>query len=127
MGLTIEHDEQRIRVRLSGWDRLVNGRRSVEVDRNEVAVAQVARRADLERLVDHRALGCGTHDGAKRPGRRRIGTMLGRGVEGTQFWATGASEADVELLVLDLHAHEFSRLVLAVDDPQRVAAALTTP
>lgn len=54
----------------------MNWRRRVEFDLATVMRATVVQRAALEDLIDHRALGCGSHNGRKRPNRRRLGTML---------------------------------------------------
>ena len=124
MGFTVTVDADRIRVGLSGWDGLMNLRRSVDFARTAVTAATAAPRGDLERLIDHRALGRGTHDGAGRPGRRRVGTMLGRAVSGKQFWAVPASGPDLEVLVIDFREGRFARAVLAVDEPSVVAASL---
>ena len=43
-------------------------------------------RADLEELTDHRVIGVDALMGKQRPDRRRIGTMLCRGVSCSQFW-----------------------------------------
>jgi hypothetical protein len=112
-------------VELSGWDSVANLRRRVEVDVAQIVCVGVERRADLEALIDHRALGVGTHSGEKRPDRRRVGTMQGRGVPGKQFWAVPSGDGSRALLVVDLPAdHDVRRLVLAVDDPDDVAAAI---
>lgn len=105
-----------LRVVLSGWDCLSNGRRIVEIDRANVAKAAVIQRHELESRIDHRQLGIGTHAGERYPGRRRVGTHLGRGVVGRQFWVTARSGPSLPLLVLDLIEHEFVRAVLAVSD-----------
>ena len=87
--------------------------------------AKVEPRSDVERLVDHRVLGVGTHNGEQRPNRRRVGTMLGRSVPGKQFWAVPAGDRSHPLVVLDLSAASgFERMVLEVDDPDEFAAAL---
>lgn len=44
--------------------------------------------------------------------------MLVRGRSGKQFWAVRAGSGADETLVLDLRDHEFSRAVLAVDQPR---------
>lgn len=107
-------------VELRGWDRAMNGRRRVEFEPATITSVSVADRAALEPLIDHRALGCGTHNGSKRPGGRRIGTMLGRGVPGKQFWAVRAGPSTSRLVVLHLVGHEFQRAVIEVDDPDEL-------
>lgn len=118
MGFCVSVEQRAVIVELSGWDRLMNWRRQIEFGMETISDASVASRAELESMIDHRALGCGTHNGSKRPGRRRIGTMLGRGVAGKQFWAANAGPGSAELVVLDLAGHVFSRAVLEVDDPE---------
>ncbi len=51
-----------------------------------------------------------------------MGTHLGRGVLGKQFWATARGAPELPLLVLDLVDHEFARAVLEVSDPEVIAA-----
>ena len=112
-------------VELTGWDSVANLRRRVEVDVRQIRSVRVESRADLEALIDHRALGIGTHMGEKRPNRRRVGTMQGRGLPGKQFWAVPSGRGSRFLLVVDLSADaEFQRVVIAVDDPEAVAAAI---
>ncbi|MXY10750.1 MAG: hypothetical protein F4Z00_16390 [Acidimicrobiaceae bacterium] len=111
-----------LRVELDRWDRLANFRRVVEIDRSAIAKAAVAPRGEVESYIDHRQLGIGTHAGERYPGRRRVGTHLGRGVLGKQFWATARGAPELPLLVLDLVDHEFARAVLAVSDPEVIAA-----
>lgn len=113
-----------LRVVLSGMDCVFNGRRIVEIDRADVARAAVVQRHELESRVDHRQLGFGTHAGERYPGRRRVGTQLGRGVVGPQFWATARSGPELPLLVLDLIDHEFARAVLAVSETDVIDALL---
>ncbi len=112
-------------VELTGWDLVANLRRRVEVDVSAIRQVAVERRSDLERLVDHRVLGVGTHNGEQRPNRRRVGTMIGRSVSGKQFWAVPAGNGSQPLVVLDLSATgDFERVVLNVDDPCEFAATL---
>jgi hypothetical protein len=108
-------------IRLSGWAMAVNVRRTVEVGAGHVAGASATLRSALEPSIDRRVLGVGTHNGAARPNRTRIGTMLARGVDGRQFWAVRASGPELPVLVLDLRDHEFTRVVAAVADPYAVA------
>lgn len=115
-----------LRVELDGWDRLFNWRRVVEIDRATVAKAAVARRDELEAEIHYRQSGFGTHAGERYPGRRRVGTQLGRAVVGKQFWAVARGVPELPLLVLDLVDHEFARAVIAVRDPE-VIAALVEP
>lgn len=122
MAFVVDTSGERVEVRLTGWDRAMNWRGSIVFDLSAVTRAAVEDRASLEALIDHRSMGCGTHNGAKRPNQRRIGTMLGRGVTGNQFWAVPAGGGTDPLLVLELHDHEFVRAVLAANDPQTVAA-----
>lgn len=124
MGFDVQLSSQSMIVELTGWDRVANVRRRIEVDLADTRAVTVQQRADVERLVDHRALGVGTHDGARRPNRRRVGTMMGRSVTGKQFWAVPASDGSHPLVVLDLAAGDFQRIVVAVDNPTEVAAAL---
>ena len=112
-------------VELTGWDMVANMRRRVEVDVTQILDVSVKRRADVEELIDHRMLGVGMHMGKKRPNRRRVGTMLGRGVSGKQFWAVPSSDGSRSLLVVDLSTNNgFQRVVLAVADPADFAAAI---
>jgi len=112
-------------VELTGWDSVSNLRRRVEVDVSHILRVSVEPRSDLEALIDHRALGIGTHLGEKRANRRRVGTMQGRGVRGKQFWAVPSGDGSRSLLVVDLPADDdFQRIVAAVDDPDGVAASI---
>lgn len=116
-----------MRVELSGWDRLFTWRRSLVVDLATVRSAFIESRGALEADIDHRAAGFGTHNGGKRPGRRRVGAMLGRGVPGRQFWAVSAGAPTVHLLVLEPESGPFARVVLeaGADVESRVIAALS--
>jgi len=115
-----------LRVELSGWDRLFTWRRSLVVDLATVRSAFVESRGELESDIDHRAAGFGTHNGGKRPGRRRVGVMLGRGLPGRQFWAVSAGAPSVQLLVLEPESGPFARVVLeaGADVESRVIAAV---
>ena len=116
MAFWFEWTGRTLRVGLSGWDCIFNGRRIVEIDRANIARAAVIPRYELESPIDHRQLGFGTHFGERYPGRRRVGTQLGRDVVGKQFWVTARSGPELPLLVLDLIDHEFKRAVLAVSE-----------
>lgn len=113
-----------VHVDLSGGDRLMCWRTNVVFDSANVASARTLDRSSLESFIDHRNSGRGTHDGSQRPNRHRIGSMLGRGVAGKQFWAVPAGPSDARLLVLDLHDHEFARAVLAIESAETIAAAI---
>lgn len=121
MAFVVDTSDERVEVQLTGWDRAMNWRRRIVFDLSSVTRAATEDRASLEALIDHRSMGCGTHNGAKRPNQRRIGTMVGRGVAGNQFWAVPAGKGTDLLLVLELFDHEFVRAVLAANDPQTVA------
>ncbi len=115
VAFTVTCTDDAVRVGMSGWDRLATWRRAVIVDLASVRGAFIESRGVLEADIDHRSAGFGTHDGAGRPGRRRVGTMLGRGVQGPQFWAVSAGPPTMRLLVLDLQSGPFTRVVLEVD------------
>ena len=100
-------------------------RRSTLFSFDSITSAFVVPRRELEPLVDHRVVGVGTHDGALRPGKRRVGTMLGRKTVGKQFWAVPHSGPELDLLVLELYEHEFAKAVLNVDGPDAFQAAVT--
>lgn len=123
MAFRVEWTGNALRVELDGWDRLFNWRRVVEIDRASVAKAAVAPRGKLEPDIHYRQLGFGTHAGERYPGRRRVGTQLGRAVVGKQFWAAARGGPELPLLVLDLVDHEFKRAVLAVSKPEVIAAS----
>ena len=126
MAFRFEWTGSTLRVVLSGWDCIFNGRRTVEIDRANVTRAAVLQRHALESRIDHRQLGFGTHAGARRPGRRRVGTQLGRGVVGRQFWVTARSGPELPLLMLDLNSHKFARAVLAVSEPDVIDTFLAS-
>ena len=93
LSFDIAIDDSGLVVRLAGWDRLANWRGTVRVPRSAAQAAWVEERGILEALVQHRVVGMGTHAGGARPGRRRVGTMMGRGHVGRQFWAVGTEGA----------------------------------
>ncbi len=128
MGFAVEYSGDAINVTLSGWDRAANWRRQVSAGYDEIERVTVAARNDLENLIDHRALGIGYHNGVTHPNKRRVGTMMGRGVLGNQFWAVGAGQGSTLLLVLDVRDdrpdQKFRRLVVEVDDPERACARI---
>jgi hypothetical protein len=126
MPFEIDTADGGLRIELSGLDRGFNWRNSVIVEPNAIAGAWATLRGALEPALDRRILGRGPHDGAFRPGRRRVAAVLGRGVDGKQFWAMRAGGTDMPLLVLDLRDHEFLRVVAAVDDPYATARTMTS-
>ena len=125
MGFAVEISAEQVAVQLSGWDRIMNWRRSLSVDRSYIVTVGVHERAALERSITHRVLGVGTHDGERRPNGRRVGTMLGHGLAGNQFWAVARSDASAPVVVVDLTGHDFIRLVLMVENPDATAAELS--
>lgn len=116
MGFRVEEDDGDVTVSLSGWDWIMLWRRKVRFEASHIRRVSLIRRGVLERTVQHRELGVGTHDGARHPGRRRVGIMLGRGVVGGQFWAVPKGGPDSVMVVLDLEGHRFVRAVLDVAD-----------
>ena len=95
MPFQVDHDDGGFRIDLSGFDRAFNWRGSVVVAPAEIAGAWATLRGGLEPALDRRILGRGPHDGAFRPGRRRVASVLGRGVDGKQFWAVPGSGTDL--------------------------------
>ncbi len=126
MAFKFEWTGRTLRVVLSGWDRFATFRRIVEIDRANIARADVMPRHDLESRIDHRQWGIGTHAGECRPGRRRVGIHLGRDVVGQQFWVTATSGPELPLLVLDLVDHQFKRAVLVVSELDVIDALLAS-
>ncbi len=124
MGFNVRISHDDVSIELSGLDRAMNWRRSIQFDLADVVKVSVVERSSLEELIEHRALGWGTHNGEKRPNRRRVGTMLGRDVVGKQFWAVPAGEGSTRLLVLDMSSGDYARSVLEIDDPDSAAATL---
>ncbi len=112
-------------VELSGWDRMMNWRSKIVFYYATIESCSILDRSSLENLIDHRKLGFGSHDGRKRPNRRRVGTMLGRSTAGEQFWAVPGGGGGDRLLVLDLQDHEFVRAVLATEPMDEVIATIT--
>lgn len=125
MAFAVAVTDDEVRVDLTGWDRMHCWRRRQVFARSLIRAARVDGRGPLEERIQHRAWGYGTHDGGKRPGRRRVGSMLGPAARGAQFWAVSAGPADATLLVLELAGGSFVRAVLEVDDPHDTAAQLT--
>lgn len=125
MGIDVELTSEVLILRLTRWDRVANFRRRLIIDVDEIKSIRVVERSDLEKVVDHRVLGIGTHDGERRPNRRRVGTMLGRDVVGKQFWAVPAG-ADTQLLVvIDLSADsDLKRVVVGLGDPEGLTSAI---
>lgn len=128
MGFIVEYDSDGVIVALSGLDRFLNLKRRVRVGRAEIERVSIAPRDQLELLIDHRVSGIGDHNGARNPGKRRVGTMLGRESIGHQFWAVSSGDPELPLLVLDLEGDPFDpgfqRIVLEVDDPEAMKASL---
>jgi hypothetical protein len=127
MGFSVDLDGDAISVRLSGWDLAMNGFRRRIFPRPSIVAAYVDARTSLEPKIDHRVIGTGSHSGAGRPNRRRVGTMLGRDVVGMQFWAVAAGRGSQDLLVLDLKDQGFVRAVLGVEQPEDFVRAFITP
>jgi hypothetical protein len=115
-----------LRVRLSGWASTMNMRRTVAVGTEHVTEVSATLRSALEPAIDRKLLGVGSNNGSFRPNRARIGTMLVRGVQGKQFWAVRSSGPELPVLVLDLHGHEFARIVVGVEDPYLMARQIAT-
>ena len=124
MGFDVRVGSDALTITLSGWDRAMNWRQRIVFAKATISRVDLVDRASLERLIDHRALGVGTHNGERHPGRRRVGTMLGRGRAGKQFWAVPASDGSTPVVVIDLRDGEFTRTVLAVTDPEEVVSIL---
>ncbi len=124
MAIDVKLLDDRVVIALSGWDRLMCWRSKVVIDRSSITSAHTADRSSLERLIDHRSWGRGTHDGSQRPNRHRVGSMIGRDVTGKQFWAAPAGPPSAQLLVLDLRDHEFARAVLAIESAETIAVAI---
>ena len=116
-----------VTVSLTGAERFCLWRRQIEFAAAQIRAVDVMPRGGMEVAIDHRAFGIGTHVGEKRPGRRRVGSMLGRNARGPVFWAVSAGGPEVELLVLSLADHRFVRAVLEVPDPHGVASRLSPP
>lgn len=113
MAFEVIESQGNVTVRLTGRDRILCWRRKVEIPQQAIRSATVKTRGDLEPTIEHRLAGIGTHDGKKRPNRRRVGPMLGRHLVGPQFWAVEKGQPDQALVVLDLTDHEFVRVVLS--------------
>ena len=113
-----------VAVSFRGAERVCLWRRQVEFPVGKIRAAEVLPRGPMEATIDHRGFGIGTHNGEKRPGRRRVGSMLGRAARGPVFWAVGAGGPETELLVLSLADHRFVRAVLEVDDPHAAVEQL---
>lgn len=115
MGFEVTCTSGEICIRLSGWDRAANWRRELRVDFGQVTDAYVESRGTLEDKIDSRVLGIGPNFGWRHPGDRRVGTMLGRGVIGKQFWAVSPGPPATGLLVLNLSTGRFARVVVEAD------------
>ena len=100
MAFRVQPSPAGMTVVLTGVDRILVWRRSVTILTSHVRSAEAAERGALEALVDHRIAGIGPHDGGGRPGRRRVGFVLGRSVVGRQFWAVDKGPPDQRLLVV---------------------------
>ena len=124
MGFAARITTDGIIVELSGWARLCCWRRAFEIPAEQIGTACVRQRGELEPSIQHREYGIGTHDGSKRPGRTRLGAMLGRGVRGSQLWAVSAGPAERELVVAELTDGRFRRAVIEVDDPTEATETL---
>ena len=115
-----------VTVTLTEFDRVWCWRRAVTFAHDQIAAVAIERRDLLEGRIEHRAFGYGTHDGARRPGRRRVGSMLGRGARGPVFWAAGPGPPYTKLLVLHTTGHKFVGAVLEVEDLDAAAARLSS-
>jgi len=126
MGIRVDHSPVAVVITLTGLDRFATGRRRLRIPVERIVRAHVAERGALERLIDHRVVGVGTHNAGRRPGRRRIGMMIGREVVGNQFWAVDKGPSDRRLLVIDLEppVGPFIRAVVECDQPDTVATRL---
>ena len=124
LSFSVTVDGDGLEVLLTGWDRLLNGRSAVRAPRASLRSVWVEERGSLEALVDSRVLGYGTHAGLRRPGRRRVGTMMGRGHVGRQFWAVAAGPDDQRLLVVDVTDGHFSQVIVQIADPDAAARLL---
>ena len=124
MGFAVTISADGITIELSGWARLCCWRRSFVVPAEAIGTASVRQRGEVEMSIEHREYGVGTHDGAKRPGRTRLGAMLGRGVRGSQLWAVSPGPPERELVVAELTDGRFRRAVIEIDDPAEAVATL---
>lgn len=126
MAFEIAVSDSSVSVHLSGWHRLMVGRKVIQFESQAVRAVAVVERSELEPAITHRELGCGTHNGAKRPGRSRVGSMRAQGLAGKQFWSVSAGSESSKLALLDLVGHEYSQAVLEVGDPEALVVALET-
>jgi hypothetical protein len=123
---SVEVDEN-VLIRLGWLSAVLCARRSVSVEPRNIRSVAVARRGDLEPLIENRVLGIGTSIGRRRRGRTRVGRFLGRPVVGEQFWAVPPGDAEtMPLLVVDCDSASspFARVVCQVDDAEAAASRL---
>lgn len=111
MGFAVEVDDDEVRIRLGGIDRLLCWRREVRVPRSSITAVDVTSRAEVEARLDHRLCGVGSHDGSRGTGRRRVGLFQGRDAGGgRQLWAVGSE--DDQVVVVDAEGTDVARVVL---------------
>lgn len=102
-----------LRIELSRAEQMLGLRRSFAVPLGQVRSARVEPRREVQHRRGLRA------PGTEVPGRIAIGTWRGHGRR--DFW--NVRRAD-RVLVVELEGNRFDRLVLEVDDPDRLAGLL---
>jgi hypothetical protein len=110
MGIELQISAETLRVRLTGRDCLYSLKRSISVPLAAVASAQAVERASIATSAKIRA------PGTSVPGRIKAGTF--RSGTAKEFWDVRHAE---RVLEIELRGHEFTRLVLQPDDPDREA------
>lgn len=114
--------DDHLEVILDGFDALWNFRRRLQVPLVNVAHAEIAIRADIERRVGARLLGRGRNDGWRKQGGRRVGPMLGATAQ-KEFWAV--SEHAREVVWVTISGGEWSDVVVEHPEPESLVARLS--
>lgn len=107
---TLEYDDHELRLVLSRWEKTGALRGDIVVPRDSIRSVRVAL-APLDEVRGMRMPG--THV----PGRVTLGSFRGR----NRLFAAAYNRPGV---VIELEGQAYGRLVVSVDDPQRVAADL---
>lgn len=115
MAVEIEVDTQRLRVRMTGWDRLWAVSTGVDVPISTVSGVRPVSREEAF------AKGPGLRfPGSYWPGVIKAGTYLSR-EHGRSLWCAHRAE---RLLLIELAGHWYQRLILEVDEPERASRAI---
>lgn len=124
MGFSVSVIDHHLEVALSGFDALRNARRLIRVPLANIVQVEIATRSDLEPRLGARLGDRVRKEGGRKPGGRRVRTMLGA-TDQREFWVV--SESALEIVWVTLSRGEWSDIVIEHPTPEEFVTQLTNP